>query len=72
MYAKAVHLGVDAGFQPILYDNVAIDRSGIERAVQLAGTVIRDRTKQGAGGVGGLAVARYCSTRRCLLSSWTV
>jgi hypothetical protein len=38
--------------QSVFSHNVAVDRSGIERPVQLAGAVVRHRTEEGGGGIG--------------------
>lgn len=47
VHAETVHLGFDARGQPILADDVAIDRGGIERAVEPFGAaVVPDRSEQ--------------------------
>jgi hypothetical protein len=45
--AKAVHLAVDAGFEAVITHDVAIDRSRIERPIQLfRGAVIFNGPEQ--------------------------
>src|SRR5712692_8828032 len=34
MHAEAVHFSADAGFEAVFQDDVAVDRGGVERAVE--------------------------------------
>jgi hypothetical protein len=54
MYTKPVHLGADAGLQPILNDDVAINRGGIEWPIQLPSSIIRHRVKHRAIDISGM------------------
>ncbi len=58
MDAEAVHFGADPSFQSIFSHNISIHRGGIERAVEVAGAVVGDWTKHGAGGIGTMAGER--------------
>src|SRR5271170_2931657 len=55
MHAQAVYLPADARLKAIFADDVVVDRTGIERPVELARAVVRHRTEYRAGGIGAVA-----------------
>jgi hypothetical protein len=58
LHAKPVHFGADASRAAVFQDDITIDRSGIERPVELPGAVVRHRAEHGAGGIGAVAGER--------------
>src|SRR5260370_36270294 len=47
MHAQPGHFDVDAGCASVFDDNVAVDGTGVEVPVKVAGTVVLDGTEEG-------------------------
>jgi len=58
MHAETIDLSFDAGLQAVFQDDVATDRVGIERLLQLLGGVVGHRAEHGAGGISAVGGER--------------
>jgi len=69
MQAQPIYLGADADRAAVFQDDVAVDRVGIERPVQLLGAVVRQRAEHGAPAASApWPTAWYSSISRCAMA----
>ena len=66
MDTEAVDFGADAGFPAVFDDDVAVDRSWIERPVEAAGAVVFDRAEQRPIEIGAMPGHRQIGLDRAL------